>query len=851
SEERFRTVADHTYDWEYWHDAEGRFVYSSPSCERITGCPPEDLPTMAAFTELILEEDRPRFLDHATHAMHGPSREEQRFRIRHRDGRVRWIGHVCKPMYKNGEFLGIRGSNRDITDQIQARAWLQESEERLRRIIDATQVGTWEWAIRTGEVVINERWAEIIGYQRSELTPIDVRTWYAHVHPDDRKASKDLLEKVFRRETSLYDLECRMRHKDGHWVWILSRGQVTEWGPDGEALSMSGTHTDIMHLKLAEEALRAEEERYRTILQTTLDGFCALDQQGRFIEVNSAFTRMSGYELPELMGISILDLEAAGAPESAAQPMQRLPHEGRVRFETRHRHKDGYLFDVEISMVGLKDTIIVFMHDITERKRSESSLKAEVDRLQAVLRVFQHEAKDRQSFLDLALGEAVHLTSSGIGCIHLYREDQGRLELNAWSRAAGEEAGTEAALPYCDPADTGLWDEVVRRRTPVLINSVPAGHAPLRNFLGVPIFYEDRIVAVASVANKETGYTERDVLQLTILMDGVWRSVMLLETFEVLKASENRYANLFNAIQEGFSLHEIVTDGSGVPVDYRFLAVNPAFEQLTGIPRDRWVGRTAKEVLPNLESRWVETYGRVALTGEPVLFEDYARALGRWYQVYAFSPGPRQFAVLSLDVTERKQADDKVRQSEANLRSLVESAPDPIFIQTDGRFAYVNPATCATLGARRPEDLLGSPVLDHVHPADREAIAARIEALNHRHSEMAQREDVFVGLDGRIVNLEVSAVPFRYEGREGALVFARDITARKALEAALVDSERFLRAAQAVGRIGSYRVDIATDRWEGSAILGDILGIDPTYPRDLRGWLDLVSPELRHELAEY
>ena len=108
-----------------------------------------------------------------------------------------------------------------------------------------------------------------------------------------------------------------------------------------------------------------------------------------------------------------------------------------------------------------------------------------------------------------------------------------------------------------------------------------------------------------------------------------------------------------------------------------------------------------------------------------------------------------------------------------------------------------------------------------------------------------------MSLDGRIVILEVSAVPFRYEGRDGALVFARDITARKALEAALVNSERFLRAAQAVGRIGSYRVDVATDRWESSAILDDILGIDPTYPRDLRGWLDLVSPDLQHELAEY
>ena len=591
-------------------------------------------------------------------------------------------------------------------------------------------MGTWEWTIRTGEVVVNERWAEIIGYRLSELMPIDLHTWHAHVHPDDRKISEALLRKVFARETSFYDLECRMRHKDGHWVWILNRGQVTEWGPDLEALSMAGTHADITHLKLAEEALRSEEERYRTILQTTLDGFCVLDQQGRFLEVNSAFTRMSGYEPQELAEVSILDLEAAGTPGTTSL---RLPLEGQVRFETRYRHKDGHPIDVEVGMVALQDTFIAFLHDITERKQSEAALKDDVDRLQAMLRVFQHEVKDRQSFLDQALHEAIRLTGSGIGYIYVSSDAAEHFTLETWSRAAAMDGPDPEPGPPRELADTGLWDEVVRRKGAIRINDYGPDHplheglagepVPFRNFLSVPVFYEERIVAVAGVADKEADYTERDVLQLTILMDGVWRSMMLLETFEVLKASEKRYANLFNAIQEGFSLHEIVTDGAGLPVDYRFLAVNPAFEQLTGIPRERWLGRTAREVLPDLESRWVETYGRVALTGEPVLFEDYAQALDRWYQVYAFSPEPRKFAVLSLDVTERKQAEDKVKQSEASLRALVESAPDPIFIQTDGRFAYVNPAACATFGAKRPDDLLGRAVLEHVHPADRPAIA--------------------------------------------------------------------------------------------------------------------------------
>ncbi|SMP52946.1 PAS/PAC sensor hybrid histidine kinase [Desulfonatronum zhilinae] len=123
------------------------------------------------------------------------------------------------------------------------------------------------------------------------------------------------------------------------------------------------------------------------------------------------------------------------------------------------------------------------------------------------------------------------------------------------------------------------------------------------------------------------------------------------------KRSEEQYQALFREMLDGFALHEIICDESGEPVDYRFLAVNPAFERATGLRGEDIVGKTVLEVLPGTERYWVKIYGRVALTGEPEVFDNYAAELQRHFVVAAFSPTPGQFACIFSDITDRKQAE--------------------------------------------------------------------------------------------------------------------------------------------------------------------------------------------------
>jgi PAS domain S-box-containing protein len=135
---------------------------------------------------------------------------------------------------------------------------------------------------------------------------------------------------------------------------------------------------------------------------------------------------------------------------------------------------------------------------------------------------------------------------------------------------------------------------------------------------------------------------------------------------------EERYRMLFTKMIDGFALHEIILDSGGKPMDYRFIEVNPAFEQLTGLRAEKIVGKTLLEVMPDVEPFWIETYGNVALTGNSAHFEHYSRSLDRYYEVTAFSPGRGRFAALFIDITERKGAEEAIREKNAELEAQSE-----------------------------------------------------------------------------------------------------------------------------------------------------------------------------------
>jgi len=157
----------------------------------------------------------------------------------------------------------------------QSRDNLKWERTRLQNVLDGTRVGTWEWNVQTGETVFNERWARIAGYNLKELEPHSIDTWTRLVHPDDLQRSNDMLERYFAGDLKYYECEARMRHKDGHWVWVLDRGQVASYTDDGKPLLMAGTHQDISDRKHYEQAL---QEANQTLEQKVSERTRQLEQ---------------------------------------------------------------------------------------------------------------------------------------------------------------------------------------------------------------------------------------------------------------------------------------------------------------------------------------------------------------------------------------------------------------------------------------------------------------------------------------------------------------------------------------------------------------------------------------------
>ncbi|MDR9502540.1 MAG: transporter substrate-binding domain-containing protein, partial [Desulfurivibrionaceae bacterium] len=162
------------------------------------------------------------------------------------------------------------------------------------------------------------------------------------------------------------------------------------------------------------------------------------------------------------------------------------------------------------------------------------------------------------------------------------------------------------------------------------------------------------------------------VLFLLSLMVGVllWSWALrrqVANRTQALQKSERKYRILFENMTAGFALHEMIYDLEGRPVDYRFLEINPAFEKMTGTTAQQVIGRTVREIMPATEQYWLDTYGEVARTGEPTAFENYAREMGRFFDVWAFSPGPDRFAVVFTDITSRKQAEQEREKLQEQL----------------------------------------------------------------------------------------------------------------------------------------------------------------------------------------
>lgn len=305
------------------------------------------------------------------------------------DGQTTWLNVTAAPLPLEGYGTVITYNN--ITARKRAELALEQTRESLRLAIDGADLGTYSVDLLSGHLEVNDHYLEQLGYARYEVE-LSYATWLSLIHPDDRSHVLQVQERVDRRVQNDFNSEYRMRHKSGHWVWVLDRGQAVDRDEQGQPRRAAGVHLDITVRKQAEEALREREEQYRTLFENAPLCLFELDLSGGPTEV-----RRANRQAKALYGWTV-DPEVPQPTETViplalplpAQVFDQLRVGKLTSFETQHRRSNGSSFPVRITATPSLDydlsRVIVAVEDITLEKERLSTEKAILDERQRISR---------------------------------------------------------------------------------------------------------------------------------------------------------------------------------------------------------------------------------------------------------------------------------------------------------------------------------------------------------------------------------------------------------------------------------------------------------------------------------
>ena len=294
----------------------------------------------------------------------------------------------------------------------------------------------------------------------------------------------------------------------------------------------------------AEQALRDSERRYRQAVTESPFPVMIYAEDGEVLVLSRAWKEIAGYDETDISTVADWTERAYGVrmdPYRSAIDWLYAKGQRQMEGEFTITCKDGTRRVWEFSSTPLgslpdgRRMVVSTAADITERHLVEAETRRNEARMRSLVSILQYPADSVRDFLDYALNEAIQLTGSKIGYLYRYFEDRQEFVLNSWSREVMQECAIVNPQTCYELGKTGLWGEAVRQRQPILLNDFaaahslkrgyPAGHAELHKYLTVPVFSGNRIVSVIGVANKESDYHETDILQLTLLMEAVWKVV--------------------------------------------------------------------------------------------------------------------------------------------------------------------------------------------------------------------------------------------------------------------------------------------------------------------------------------
>ena len=382
NEARYRELVEQASSIILRMDCKGRICFLNDYAQRFFGYPLAEVIGQSVIGTIVPETDSAG--KNLSEMIADIGRHPKRYAVNEnenicRDGRRVWIAWTNNPLFDDaGQFSEILCMGNEITDRRMAEEALLRERQRLQFVIDGSRLGVWEWNVQTNETVFNETWAELIGYTLEELTPYDYTTWEGLLHPDDMYRAREALSSCAEGKTSYYNCEFRMRHKAGHWVWILDRGQVFTRDASGKPLSMFGTHTDISTIKQAEEKVQTTSEILSLFIKNSPIYAYVKEvspTESRTLKASDNFQDMIGMPVAEMLGKTMDELFP---PEFAAQITAddwQVVSRGKILQREEVLAGRTYTTIKFPIRLGAKNLLAGYTIDLTDRVQAEAALR--------------------------------------------------------------------------------------------------------------------------------------------------------------------------------------------------------------------------------------------------------------------------------------------------------------------------------------------------------------------------------------------------------------------------------------------------------------------------------------------